>query len=918
MLSKKVHKTVLNSLLLLCSLLLCSIALCQQNQQPFEENLQIQFLKDSLEIEGNSFEFNSCSLLYTGEGSLNIEAKVAPIASVNVLTPLAVTQIELQKSQQQFIPIRFIATSTNNNNNWQPVSIIFYLKGTGQRFTKSFWIKPRPVTKWKANLVQEDITGSENEKTVPFSIFIQNTGTVADEYKISLESKFEIQKNKNDLEFVLQPGEKRIATFLAELSYLKMHQESKEFIHVYVKNKTGNEKLLIQNISIIGHQYSQDFYPWKKMPLTVEFSAQSLPFSSPLYSTAIYGTADLGSGRSLTLNSRINDVRQYNTYNTNWIEYQTKKSSLKAGSIVDFHHFLIHGTGVSITNKLNNGKLTAAAIKSSIGNIKQGELQLLDTLGKKIIVYSDNFTNQDADRKIYSSLSVNHLYWKLSDKTSVSLLAGASIESSNNWKFVKKLPGSALGYQIESQVGKLNLHSEVNYYSKSFPGFNRGYTFQEHELSTRMNRTFIGAYYNTNKKVYTNNEDSLLTNLFNINNAELGLKTGFSSSGIVLGLSSGFSQQQQDSSNSLIVRSWRSTANLTYQIAPEYTLSINGSFGLFSIKDRPDIKPFRAYTTYGSFQHKKLGFFFQYSTGPFYYFETKQYVLSNTGVKRVLLSPYYEQHIKKINGFLRTQFMYNKDAGSNLSNLSMNNQLQYSLPKIRADVILNTSYNFNYKSGSYIAATIRKNINLPVFKNAVSNNFTVVLYKDVNNNDQFDKEIDAVLPQSAVLTNDYLVQTNVEGEISFNNIGEQAIKLDFSNTNFNGWIPKAGFIQKIIPVKHQQKTYIPFKQSRYVKGKLILIVDDKSTETFELANIGITATDDKGNIFKTLTDNNGEFILNLPSSTYIIAINSSVFDDTFRPTEVSKQADLINNESLNVTFEIRQKKRQINIHHSSD
>jgi hypothetical protein len=915
--SRKLHTIFIYSLLLCIPVLKTSYSLSQENQQAFIENVQVQFLKDSLEIEGNSFEFNSCSLLYSGEGSLNIEAKIESPSSINILSPLSTTQVQLKKAVQQFIPIRFISTGITKVE-WQPITISFYLKETGKRFSRQFWIRPKAYSKWNAQLIQPDITIAEKEGKASFSMVVQNTGSIEDEYRVSLETKMEVQKNKKDLEFTLQPNEKRVLTFLADLNYLKLHHEHKGTINVFVKSKTGNQKFLVQNIAVIGHQYSQEFYPWKTMPLSVEFSVQSSPLASPFYSSAVYGTANLGSGRSVTVNSRINDIRQYKTYNTSWMEYESPKWSILAGDIVDFHHFLIHGTGISLANKFDNGKITAAGIKSSIGDVKQGELQLLDTFGKKLVIYSDNFTNQDATRRIYSSLSVNHLYWIINNNTTLSLLAGASIEKSNTWKFATSLPGSAWGYEVESKTGKLNLHSEVSYYSKSFPGFYRGYTFQDHELSARSRSSSFGAYYTTNKKVYTNDEDSLLTNLFNVNNTELGLKAGISSGKIVLGLTTALSRQQQDSASSIIVQGWKSTANVIFRIAPEYTLSLNGSFGLFAIKDLPSVKPFPAYTTYGSFQHKQLGLFFQYNSGPYYYFEAKQYLKPNTGFKRIMLAPYYEQQLKKLNGFFRSQLMYNKDASINMSTVSINNQLQYSLPGIKADFIINTSYNFSYKDASYVSATVRKTINLPVLKNRISNHFSVVLFKDLNNNDRFDPDTDEVLPNSLVLANDNLVQTDQEGEIKFSNVGADLVKLDFRNTNFNGWIPKAGFLQKILPVKKAEKVYIPFKQSRYVKGKLFIVTDDNSSETFELANIAITATDDKGNLFKTLTDNNGEFILNLPSSTYIISINGSVFDDKFTPTEISKTADLVNNESIGLSFEIRQKKRQINIHHSSD
>jgi hypothetical protein len=108
--------------------------------------------------------------------------------------------------------------------------------------------------------------------------------------------------------------------------------------------------------------------------------------------------------------------------------------------------------------------------------------------------------------------------------------------------------------------------------------------------------------------------------------------------------------------------------------------------------------------------------------------------------------------------------------------------------------------------------------------------------------------------------------------------------------------------------------YIPFSKSKVVSGNLLLIKDEKSSLSMDLEAIRMIAVDSSGETFYTLTNAEGEFFFNLPAGNYTISINQAVFDENFRPVELTKLADLINNEHLQLQFEIRQKKRQLNIH----
>ena len=116
-----------------------------------------------------------------------------------------------------------------------------------------------------------------------------------------------------------------------------------------------------------------------------------------------------------------------------------------------------------------------------------------------------------------------------------------------------------------------------------------------------------------------------------------------------------------------------------------------------------------------------------------------------------------------------------------------------------------------------------------------------------------------------------------------------------------------------ISVKSNETVYIPFKESKFLSGRLNIERDNYSKGSFNPGNIRISAINSKGEVFYTLTNTKGEFFLNLAADTYVIQINTNVFSESFRVLQETFNADLIHKSEENIVFEIRESKRQINI-----
>lgn len=189
------------------------------------------------------------------------------------------------------------------------------------------------------------------------------------------------------------------------------------------------------------------------------------------------------------------------------------------------------------------------------------------------------------------------------------------------------------------------------------------------------------------------------------------------------------------------------------------------------------------------------------------------------------------------------------------------------------------------------------------------------LYKDANNDGRYNEGEVPIVGQTLSINGNLFV-TGGDGTIVFKNIDNGDYKADFGySSQIKGWVPLNGPVQTVI-VKGNKTLYVPYKVSRVLEGQLKLSIDSNSNLSFSLGNIKVTAeTVQKTDTIKyaTLTDESGAFHFNLPSGNYIITVSPQAFDDNFKPTEFSQAADLVNNYNKVIYFDIRQRKRQINI-----
>jgi hypothetical protein len=201
---------------------------------------------------------------------------------------------------------------------------------------------------------------------------------------------------------------------------------------------------------------------------------------------------------------------------------------------------------------------------------------------------------------------------------------------------------------------------------------------------------------------------------------------------------------------------------------------------------------------------------------------------------------------------------------------------------------------------------------VPVYAKGGYKNLKLVLFKDANNNNIKDLN-DEPIDNARIFLNNELVETNDKGEIELKNVTSKQLAADFSFAiNSKGWIPVAG-LKQTLNIDGAKSIFIAFKKGRSVTGKLILDKDDKSDLQMAIENIRIKLVGKDGTTYSTLTAADGSYFIDVPEDEYVISVNQTAIDDTYKAIDPVRSADLINNDSLKINFILRQKRREINI-----
>jgi hypothetical protein len=350
-------------------------------------------------------------------------------------------------------------------------------------------------------------------------------------------------------------------------------------------------------------------------------------------------------------------------------------------------------------------------------------------------------------------------------------------------------------------------------------------------------------------------------------------------------------------------------------------LSVNTYLGRGTLKGFEADSSVNVSSTQGNMQFKFLGFSGRYDNGPYYYNEYINYLKKPARYSNIIFSPFVDLKLMQGTLNIRTQFNYAKSLPDNVENSTALANISYSNLLRGFDINLNSIVPINQPNGNpYVNLSFRMRLHAPFVAIRKYYNLKMLLFKDVNGNGQYDAGEEPIKEQTISLRQekadgDVIFVTDEKGEARYTNITTGNFKANFGmNSRMKGWIPSSGIIQTF-QVSGNRTIYVPYKMSKVLEGKLRVTVDSLSNTKFNPANIRVEAISDDSTatVYSTLTEENGEFYFNLPAGNYTIKLGEAAFDENFQPVEPSQRADMLHNDTKTIYFEIKQKRRAINI-----
>ena len=145
--------------------------------------------------------------------------------------------------------------------------------------------------------------------------------------------------------------------------------------------------------------------------------------------------------------------------------------------------------------------------------------------------------------------------------------------------------------------------------------------------------------------------------------------------------------------------------------------------------------------------------------------------------------------------------------------------------------------------------------------------------------------------------------SDVNGEIDFENLPKDYYKMTFTPLeNLHSLYFMKGNQQTYYNDK-DRTWYVPLVESYKIKGKIILVRDQNSTEgKIDLEGIRILGVGSKGETFSALTDNFGSYILNVPGADKYKVHVTNPFGKTFTIDNDESEIQFTQSKTINLDF----------------
>lgn len=936
-------------------------------------DIEVSFLKKKIETKPEEAFFNVVKIVNPTDRRLQFNANISLPKDWSLMIEDRRT-ITLNPKDSILIPIRGgISKKAKGDVGYAVVASLTTNKGKSFKNEYSFVNVPKiSEIQVKPEKRSYYINNSTNEATLQVNCF--NKGNVDEViyFEFDYDQGIKIEngaQEKYSTEILLPTNtDTTISLNVEYLAQKRKELSGRRFYRIHMKSYTRDTT--IQDamwVKKVDQNY-ENYIPDRNRLLIVELSALNI-FSEydPLYNGTVKGsflTRKMGSifYRYQTLGDKFTEDPW--KYSRIYTEYNNKFLKLKLGDIGESIDQSLYGRGGAMNINLWNQELEVIATKNlfssntqagsllkikpsqkygfELGGIyaenpNQGKNNYTGVLGFNInsIRHTRFYVRGGYSETRYPGSAVRHDGYGITSNLSVRY---KKFDFNTNFKFGDRLYEGYFAGILRSQShiryefsNKLTISSNLNIYKNNPPYFEDDNTLAKSLYFDMISSTnYLNYHYNPTFTFYAGPKflQQTSNNFYNFSSdSELKVPTGYLTGGLKI-------RSQQ----SPIRANIRVSGGLSY-IEPD----------LFAISTQRanEYLVYPSMEISANIQGRFWSVFATYRDGPYTLNKHFQKVYYFYETRTLNILPQLDIFIFKDYLKLSNRSTLSFDMSARTSRYNIGTELTAYPGKGWRIKLLNTySHQSTFDdlvdekdtySSSYFEFRVQKKFGFDQPR-IQYHDLTIVFFKDLNGDGQKGNDEPGIQNVLAKIDVDQDVNDSLE-QISMGDGGFYAVELlsDLKGiVNYEN-IPGGFYVVKHVPLGNMQgnftsdetttrivmdddKTvYIPFKENNKIFGSVILNRSKLSNlGTISPANVKITATDSKNNVYSTLTDKNGDFVLYVPNvDKYTVHMNN-IFYEQFNLVQNDYTVELNGYRQFEINFILNEKRRRINFSNSLD
>jgi len=811
----------------------------------------------------------------------------------------------LKANESRSFPLKYMADRQIIHKSMQAFTI--GLKSNDKVISmhepKSFYTKIEQEQGLLLSTEQTEFYLDQNSQQVQFIIRATNSGLVPLTFRLNLS---EVPKGLNfvgeNMFITVQAGGQMAFPFTAQNQMRNTPLDFNVTIQAIDENgeTLNSHRIRIMSIGSVkrfgdNNSHNQDIY-------NNSFALRYLSMNQYNSIYQLQGNGELALSQEKNLNYRFNfdyfQNQEYMNAYDSYVEYQSKKWGLKVGNVYENLDHNLNGRGLKATYKLeenkavnlyalennfllfgqmnpyfDNGKIIAADYRFQNKYSKPGYVSYVHNNNDFRAVTSDQFNGK------------THIH--LGDNQQLEVEGGYSLEKIHDGDLKHAISG---GFNYTYKHESYQFSSNNYYSSPYYSGLRRGFTQSENHLSKTFqnNQRLLAriSFMNNNPKYQAGEKGFRFRNRNQIQIYEIGyhrmignLNFNFKPYLLIQNFNAENFIFQQNINTKWKSKAARAALDLSFY-SQSHRFSINSDYGYtYKNTSQTPLAPFHSLRVNGSYSNPYVGFNTFIQLNPYYVNDL--YTVSNEGSHHVYsFGPTTQFSIFKKQLNIQLAANYNYYGLSQTKNLSANGRINWHLRnnwQLTADVYYTKMQLISmegFQQTNYINAFNSRQIRIGVVKKfaalkpVIGYKLELTYFEDHNNNGIKDKN-EPTVEGILVKINKEATISDPKGKVTFQNLLAGPYTLSIENNK--GWVSA---VSNELIISKNKSLNIPLVKTKIVRGKIQVINQKYQEASPTIAGIRVNASDDRGNTYRTLTDEQGNYTLYLASGDYNVYIET--------------------------------------------